>query len=54
VPRIAMAAPRAFMGCRGVWNMMMDETITEILFIVLPMLNVKGDISSRDMYDTWL
>jgi hypothetical protein len=49
VPRIAMAAPSALMGWTGVWKMMMDATMTEILFMVLPMLNVSGEISSRDM-----
>lgn len=34
--------------------MMMEDTITDILFMVLPMLNVSGDISFRDMYETWL
>lgn len=52
VPRIAMAAPRALTGWTGVWKIMMDETITEIRFIVFPMLNVKGEISSSDMYET--
>lgn len=54
VPKIAMAAPRALMGWTGVWKMMMEETMTEIRFMVLPTLNVNGDISSRDMYETWL
>ena len=52
VPKIAMAAPRALMGWTGVWKMMMEETMTEIRFMVLPTLNVNGDISSRDMYET--
>ena len=39
-----MAAPRALMGWTGVWKMMMEETITDIRFMVLPMLNVKGEI----------
>lgn len=47
-----MAAPRALMGWTGVWKMMIEETITEIRFMVLPTLNVKGEISSRDMYET--
>lgn len=47
-----MAAPMALMGRTGVWKMIMDDTITNILFIVFPTLNVNGDISSRDMYDT--
>lgn len=47
-----MAAPRALMGRTGVWKMMIDETMTEMRFIVFPMLNVKGEISSSDMYDT--
>lgn len=34
--------------------MMMEETITDMRFMVLPTLNVKGDIWSRDMYETWL
>lgn len=54
VPRIAMAAPRALMGRTGVWKIMMEETMTDIRFMVLPMLNVKGEISSKDIYDTWL
>lgn len=49
-----MAAPRALMGWTGVLNIMIDETMTDIRFMVLPMLNVKGEIWSRDMYDTWL
>lgn len=32
--------------------MMMDETMTDMRFIVLPMLKVNGEIWSRDMYDT--
>lgn len=44
-----MAAPRALIGWTGVWKMMMEETITDIRFIVLPMLNVNGEISSKDM-----
>lgn len=32
--------------------MIIEETITEIRFMVFPMLNVKGEISSRDMYET--
>ena len=44
VPRIAMAAPMALMGRTGVWKMIIDDTITNILFIVLPTLNVNGDI----------
>ena len=54
VPKIAIAAPRALTGWTGVWNMMMEDTMTEIRFMVFPMLNVKGEISSSDMYDTWL
>lgn len=54
VPRIAIAAPRALTGCTGVRKIMIEETMTEIRFIVFPMLNVKGEISSSDMYDTWL
>jgi hypothetical protein len=54
VPRIAIAAPRALIGWSGVWKIMMEATITEILFIVFPMLNVKGEIWSSDMYETWL
>lgn len=49
---IAMAAPRALLGWMGVWKMIIEETITEILFIVFPMLNVKGEISFKDMYET--
>ena len=47
-----MTAPTALMGCRGVWKMMIEATMTEILFMVFPMLNVNGEISFRDMYDT--
>lgn len=47
-----MAAPRALTGWRGVRKMMMEATITKILFIVFPILNVNGDISFKDMYDT--
>ena len=54
VPRIAIAAPRALTGWTGVWKMIIEDTITDIRFMVFPMLNVKGEISSRDMYDTWL
>lgn len=49
VPRIAMAAPRALKGWTGVRKIMMEETMTEIRFIVLPTLNVKGEIWSKDM-----
>lgn len=52
VPRIAMAAPRALTGLTGVWNMMIEATMTEIRFIVFPTLNVNGEIWSRDMYET--
>lgn len=41
---MAMAAPRALTGWTGVWKMIMEETITEILFIVFPILNVNGEI----------
>jgi hypothetical protein len=44
-----MAAPSALTGRTGVWKIMIDETITDMRFIVLPMLNVNGEISSRDM-----
>jgi len=44
VPRIAIAAPRALMGWTGVWNIRIEETMTDIRFIVFPMLNVKGEI----------
>lgn len=54
VPRMAMAAPSALMGCTGVWKMMMEATMTEMRFMVLPTLNVSGEISSSDMYETWL
>jgi hypothetical protein len=33
----------------GVWKMIMDETMTDIRFMVFPMLKVKGEISFRDM-----
>lgn len=46
---MAMAAPSALTGWTGVWKIMMDETMTDILFIVLPTLNVRGEISSKDM-----
>ena len=46
---MAMAAPSALMGCTGVWKMMMEATMTEIRFMVLPTLNVSGEISSSDM-----
>lgn len=49
VPRMAMAAPSALMGWTGVWKIMMEETMTEIRFMVLPTLNVSGEISSNDM-----
>jgi len=49
VPRTAMAAPRALIGWTGVWKMIMDETMTDIRFMVFPMLKVKGEISFRDM-----
>jgi hypothetical protein len=49
VPRMAIAAPSALTGRTGVWKIMIDETITDMRFIVLPMLNVNGEISSRDM-----
>ena len=49
VPRIAMAAPRALTGWTGVRKIMMEETMTEIRFMVLPTLNVKGEIWSKDM-----
>lgn len=47
-----MAAPMALIGWIGVQKMIMEDTITEILFMVLPMLNVNGEISLRDMYET--
>lgn len=47
-----MAAPRAFTGWTGVLNMMIEDTMTDIRFMVFPMLNVKGEISSSDMYET--
>lgn len=49
---MAMAAPRALMGLTGVRKMRIDDTITVTRFIVLPMLNERGEIWSRDMYDT--
>jgi len=49
-----MAAPKALMGCTGVWKMIIEDTITDTLFIVFPTLNVRGVISSRDIYETWL
>ncbi|KAK6269723.1 hypothetical protein POUND7_006828 [Theobroma cacao] len=44
-----MAATKALMGCTGVWKMMMEKTMTDISFMVLPVLNVKGEISPRDI-----
>lgn len=49
---MAIAAPRALIGWTGVRKIMIEETITDIRFIVFPMLNVKGEISSRDIYET--
>ena len=49
-----MAAPIALMGRTGVWKMIIEETITDILFIVFPILKVRGEIWSKDMYETWL
>lgn len=46
---MAIAAPRALMGWTGVRKIMIEETMTDIRFIVFPMLNVKGEISSKDM-----
>lgn len=46
---MAIAAPRALTGCTGVWKMIIEETMTDIRFMVFPMLNVKGEISSKDM-----
>lgn len=44
VPRIAIAAPSALTSWTGVRKMIIDATITDILFIVFPTLNVNGDI----------
>jgi hypothetical protein len=52
VPKIAIAAPAALIGKTFVWKMRIEEAITVARFIVLPMLNVRGEISFRDMYDT--
>ncbi|GAB4830919.1 hypothetical protein Ancab_004947 [Ancistrocladus abbreviatus] len=41
-----MAAPRALTGRTAVWNMMIEDIIIDILFIVLPMLNVRGSRES--------
>lgn len=49
---MAIAAPRAFIGWTGVWKMMIEDTITDIRFIVFPILNVNGEISSSDIYET--
>lgn len=49
VPNTAIAAPRALTGWIGVWKMIIEETMTDIRFMVFPMLNVKGEISSNDM-----
>ena len=51
---MAMAAPRALIGWTGVLKMIIDEMMTDILFMVFPMLKVNGEISSNDMYETWL
>lgn len=47
-----MAAPRALTGRTGVWKMIIEDTMTETLFIVFPTLNVNGEISFKDMYET--
>lgn len=48
-----MAAPSALIGCTDVRKITMEATITEtFLIITFPMLNVKGDVSFRDMYET--
>lgn len=48
-----MAAPSALTGCTDVRKNMMEATITEILLMItFPMLNVKGDVSFKDMYET--
>jgi hypothetical protein len=44
-----MAAPTAFTGKTGVWNTIIEDTITVTRFMVLPILNVSGDISFRDI-----
>ena len=49
-----MAAPSALIGWTGVRKIMIEETMTDIRFMVFPMLNVNGEISSNDIYDTWL
>lgn len=49
---MAIAAPTALMGLTWVWKMIIEETMTVTRFIVLPMLNVSGEISFSDMYDT--
>ena len=44
--------PTALVGLTCVWKTMMEETITVTGFMVLPMLNERGEIRSSDMYDT--
>jgi hypothetical protein len=51
---MAIAAPTALIGRTCVWKMIMEETMTVTRFMVLPMLKVNGEISFRDMYETWL
>jgi hypothetical protein len=41
---MAIAAPSALTGRTGLRNIMIDETITDMRFIVLPMLNVNEEI----------
>lgn len=49
---MAIAAPRMLIGKILVRKMRIEETITVMRLMVLPILNVSGDISSNDMYDT--
>ena len=53
-PMMAMAAPMIFNGRTGVRNIIIDDTMTDIRFIVLPILNESAEISSNDIYENWL
>lgn len=49
-----MVVLSVLIGWIGVRKIMMDEIMIDIRFIVFFMLNVKGEILFRDMYDIWL
>lgn len=51
---MAIDAPKAFKSFTGVWNIIIEDAIIATLFIVFPTLKVSGEISSNDMYETWL